>query len=79
MAGLARMLARHVLLPAAVSGDPVVAGQSGHPRRRGRVRCGKKWKFEVGVFFEEVGAGAPDDKLLAISPDHPVFRINDGR
>jgi len=38
----------------------------------------KKWKFEVGVFFEEVGAGAPDDKLLAISPDHPVFRINDG-
>ena len=30
------------------------------------------------MFFEEVGAGAPDDKLLAISPDQPVFRINDG-
>src|SRR5215469_11580529 len=31
MARLARMLARHVLLPLAVLGDPVVAGQSGHP------------------------------------------------
>ena len=35
----------------------------------------KKWKFEVGVFFQGVGPDAPDDKLLAIAPDHPVFRI----
>jgi len=79
MARLARMLARHALLPLAVSGDPVVAGQSGHPRRPGRVRCGKKWKFEVGVLFQGVGPDAPGDKLLAIFPDHPIFRINDGR
>ena len=35
----------------------------------------KKWKFEVGVFFQGVGPDAADDKLLAIAPDHPVFRI----
>ena len=25
--------------------------------------------------FEGVGPDSPDDKLLAIAPDHPVFRI----
>ena len=35
----------------------------------------KKWKFEVGMFFQGVGPDAPDDKLLAIAADHPVFRI----
>jgi len=35
----------------------------------------KKWKFEVGMFFQGVGPEAPDDKILAIAPDHPVFRI----
>ncbi len=35
----------------------------------------KRWKFEVGMFFQGVGPDAPEDKLLAIAPDHPVFRI----
>ncbi len=35
----------------------------------------KKWKFEVGMFFQGVGPDAPEDRLLAIAPDHPVFRI----
>ena len=35
----------------------------------------KKWKLEIGVFFQGVGPDAPEDKLLAIAPDHPVFRI----
>ena len=35
----------------------------------------KKWKFEVGMFFQGVGPDAPEDKLLAIAPDHPVFQI----
>ena len=35
----------------------------------------KHWKFEVGVFFDGVGPDAPDEQLLAIAPDHPVFRI----
>jgi len=35
----------------------------------------KKWKFEVGMFFEGVDATAPDDKLREIAPGYPVFRI----
>jgi deazaflavin-dependent oxidoreductase (nitroreductase family) len=35
----------------------------------------KKWKFEVGAFFEGVGPDSPDDELRRIAPDHPVFRI----
>jgi deazaflavin-dependent oxidoreductase (nitroreductase family) len=35
----------------------------------------RRWKFEVGMFFDGVG---PDqhDKLREISPGYPVFRIN---
>jgi deazaflavin-dependent oxidoreductase (nitroreductase family) len=36
----------------------------------------KKWKFEVGMFFQGVGPDAPEDRVLAIAPDHPVFRIS---
>jgi deazaflavin-dependent oxidoreductase (nitroreductase family) len=35
----------------------------------------KRWKAEVGVFFDGVGPGASDDELRAIGPKHPVFRI----
>ncbi|HZO79264.1 MAG TPA: nitroreductase family deazaflavin-dependent oxidoreductase [Solirubrobacteraceae bacterium] len=35
----------------------------------------KKWKFEVGVFFGGVGPDSPEDELLRIAPDHPVFRL----
>ena len=37
----------------------------------------KRWKFEVGVFFEGVGPDAPDEKLLAIAPGYPVFLITE--
>ena len=35
----------------------------------------KRWKFEVGAFFEGVGPDASDEELRRIGPDHPVFRI----
>jgi deazaflavin-dependent oxidoreductase (nitroreductase family) len=35
----------------------------------------KRWKAEVGVFFEGVSAKATDDELLRIAPNHPVFRL----
>lgn len=35
----------------------------------------KRWKFEVGVFFEGVGPDSSDEELRRIAPDHPVFRI----
>jgi deazaflavin-dependent oxidoreductase (nitroreductase family) len=36
----------------------------------------KRWKFEVGVFFDGVDASASDETLLGIAPGYPVFRLN---
>ncbi|WP_233598857.1 nitroreductase/quinone reductase family protein [Amycolatopsis sp. WAC 01375] len=35
----------------------------------------KRWKFEVGVFFDGVDAKASDEELLAIAPGYPIFKI----
>ena len=35
----------------------------------------KRWKFEVGVFFDGVDAKAPTEKLREIAPGYPVFRV----
>jgi len=35
----------------------------------------KRWKFEVGVFFDGVDASAPTEKLREIAPGYPVFRV----
>ena len=35
----------------------------------------KRWKFEVGMFFQGVSAESSDDEIRRIAPDHPVFRI----
>ncbi len=37
----------------------------------------RKWKLEVGVFFDGVGPDSPDEELSRIAPDHPVFRLLD--
>jgi deazaflavin-dependent oxidoreductase (nitroreductase family) len=37
----------------------------------------KKWKFEVGVFFDGVGPDSSDEELSRIAPDHPVFRVTE--
>ncbi len=35
----------------------------------------KRWKMEVGVFFDGVTATAPEARLLEIAPGYPVFEI----
>ncbi len=35
----------------------------------------KKWKWEVGAFFDGVGPDSSDAELLAIAAEHPVFKI----
>jgi deazaflavin-dependent oxidoreductase (nitroreductase family) len=35
----------------------------------------KRWKAEVGVFFDGVSATSTDDELDRIAPNHPVFRV----
>jgi hypothetical protein len=35
----------------------------------------RRWSFEVGMFFQGVGADSSDEELRRIAPDHPVFRV----
>jgi deazaflavin-dependent oxidoreductase (nitroreductase family) len=35
----------------------------------------KRWKFEIGMFFQGVGPDASDARLLEIAPGYPVFRV----
>ena len=36
----------------------------------------KRWKAEVGVFFNGVGPDSSEEELRRIAPDHPVFQVN---
>jgi hypothetical protein len=36
----------------------------------------KKWKWEVGAFFDGVGGDSSEEELRRIAPDHPAFRID---
>jgi len=36
----------------------------------------RRWKMEVGVFFDGVSADSTDDDVARIAPDHPVFRVD---
>jgi len=38
----------------------------------------RRWKAEVGVFFEGVGPDSSEEQLRGIAPKHPVFRLLDG-
>jgi deazaflavin-dependent oxidoreductase (nitroreductase family) len=35
----------------------------------------KRWKFEVGVFFEGVGPDSDDEDLRSIAARHPAFEL----
>lgn len=35
----------------------------------------RRWKFEVGVFFDGLSADSTDEELLAAVAKHPVFRL----
>jgi deazaflavin-dependent oxidoreductase (nitroreductase family) len=35
----------------------------------------RRWKWEVGQFFDGVGPDSPPEELARIAPDHPVFRV----
>ena len=36
----------------------------------------KRWKAEVGAFFDGVDGDSPDEAILAIAPRHPVFVLD---
>jgi deazaflavin-dependent oxidoreductase (nitroreductase family) len=35
----------------------------------------RRWKAEVGVFFDGVSADSPPEEIVRIAPKHPVFRL----
>jgi deazaflavin-dependent oxidoreductase (nitroreductase family) len=37
----------------------------------------KRWKAEVGVFFDGVDAKSSDEQLAAIAPKHPIFLLTE--
>jgi hypothetical protein len=39
----------------------------------------RKWKMEVGVFFDGVSADSDEDDVQRIAPDHPVFVLSPAR
>lgn len=36
----------------------------------------RRWKAEVGVFFDGVDADSPEAELQRVAPRHPVFRLS---
>ena len=38
----------------------------------------KRWKFEVGAFFDGVGPDSSEEELLAAASKHPVFVLRSG-
>ena len=37
--------------------------------------CLKRWKAEVGIFFEGTGPDSTDSQIRAIAPKHPSFEV----
>jgi deazaflavin-dependent oxidoreductase (nitroreductase family) len=37
----------------------------------------KRWKFEVGQFFDGVDGNSSDDELAAVAGDHPIFQLTE--
>jgi deazaflavin-dependent oxidoreductase (nitroreductase family) len=35
----------------------------------------RRWGWEVGAFFDGVGADSPDEEVRRRAPEHPIFRI----
>ncbi len=35
----------------------------------------RRWKMEVGMFFDGVGQDSTDEQVRAIAPRHPVFEV----
>jgi hypothetical protein len=36
----------------------------------------RRWKWEVGQFFDGVDADSTDAELVAVAPNHPVFEVH---
>jgi deazaflavin-dependent oxidoreductase (nitroreductase family) len=39
----------------------------------------RRWKWEVGAFFEGISADSPEDEIRHIAPKHPIFQVGSAR
>jgi deazaflavin-dependent oxidoreductase (nitroreductase family) len=39
----------------------------------------KRWKWEVGAFFEGIGADSSEEDIRRIAPKHPIFKVTSPR
>jgi len=37
----------------------------------------RRWKWEVGAFFEGVSADSSDEEMRQEAPKHPIFKLQD--
>jgi len=35
----------------------------------------RRWKWEMGAFFEGIGPDSPEDEIRRIAAEHPIFKI----
>jgi deazaflavin-dependent oxidoreductase (nitroreductase family) len=58
--------------------EPFTAGELSDDEKPRVLRAYlKRWKAEIGVFFEGVDPDTPDEELRRIAPGYPVFRLRD--
>jgi deazaflavin-dependent oxidoreductase (nitroreductase family) len=57
-------------------GEPFSAVELGDEEKAPILRAYlKRWKAEVGVFFDGVGPDSSEDEMREAAPKHPVFRL----
>jgi deazaflavin-dependent oxidoreductase (nitroreductase family) len=39
----------------------------------------RRWRWEMGPFFEGIGADSPEEEIRRIAPKHPIFKIQAAR
>ena len=56
--------------------EPFTATEIGDEEKPAILRAYlKRWKAEVGVFFDGTGPDSTDAELAAIAPKHPIFEL----
>lgn len=56
--------------------EPIALAELPDTEKLGALRAYlRRWKVEVGAFFQGVGPDAPDADVRRIAPGYPVFRV----
>ena len=57
--------------------EPFIATEVPNERKEPLLRAYlRRWKWEVGVFFDGVDGDSPSEELQRIAANHPIFQID---